>query len=180
MPLSLPLSLAILFGPAEPPEHLRHVSEVLQALALHLEVLDERETRYVLIRPEDFVADVKLLRRRWASLKDAPPLHDCTIFPDRALMNDLLAFNRAYRQHLEARKACVGALEAFELGEAIQEADALYQVWDAARDAQCSYYYVTVRREALKRLREQIGEASYHRGVLPPPVPLWRFRRIEP
>ncbi len=57
----------------------------------------------------------------------------------------------------------------------IQETDRLYQVWDKVRDARCDYYYVTVRRTALKDLRALIGDQAYYAGDLPPCVPLWRF-----
>jgi hypothetical protein len=150
----------------------------LQALAVSWEVLDTRETRYVLARPEDFPADLKLLRRRYRELADAPPLHDCMRFPDRALINELLAFNRTYRQHLDNRQALEQTYW-WELREAVQETERLYQVWDTVRDARCDYYYVTVRRQALKKLRETIGEDAYWGGCLPPHVPVWRFARID-
>src|SRR5205085_10335996 len=119
--------------------------------------LDPREVRYVLARAEDFENDLNLLRRRYQDLHDAPKLHDGQRFPDRGAVNDLLAFNRAYRRYLDARQAmeqdrsaCVRA--------ALKETDCLYQVWDAVRDARCEYYYITVRRQALKRLRTVLGE----------------------
>ena len=81
-------------------------------------------------------------------------MSDCLRFPNRDLVSELLAFNRAYRQHMDARQA----LELASGGschEAVQEADRLYQVWDTVRDARCDYYYVTVRRQALKKLRDR-------------------------
>jgi hypothetical protein len=63
--------------------------------------------------------------------------------------------------------------------EAIQDTDRLYQLWDTVRDARCDYYYVTVRRDALKKLRDTLGLADYAAGKLPPHVPLWRFERID-
>jgi hypothetical protein len=38
---------------------------------------------------------------------------------------------------------------------------------------------VTVRRQALKKLRETVGEDAYWSGCLPPHVPVWRFARID-
>src|SRR5271166_5583129 len=154
------------------------VRPTLQAVAVAHEVLDPREVRYVLTRSEDFVADLKLLRRRHRELADAPPLQDCMRFPDRALINELLAFNRAYRQYLDNRQALEQAYW-WELREAVQETERLYQVWDTVRDARCDYYYVTVRRQALKKLRETVGEDAYWSGCLPPHVPVWRFARID-
>jgi hypothetical protein len=61
----------------------------------------------------------------------------------------------------------------------MQETEHLYQVWDTVRDARCDYYYVTVRRQALKKLRKMLGVDDYYFGKLPPPVPLWRFQEID-
>jgi hypothetical protein len=178
------LAVALLTSGAEagelPPlgDGLANVRLTLQALAVSWEVLDPREMRYVLTRQEDFAADLKLLRRRHRELADAPPLQDCMRFPDRALINELLAFNRTYRQHLDNRQALEQTYW-WELREAVQEPERLYQIWDTVRDARCDYYYVTVRRQALKKLRETVGEDAYWSGCLPPHVPVWRFARID-
>jgi hypothetical protein len=150
----------------------------LQAVALQWEILDPREVRYILSRPEDFSADLNLLRRRWRDLADAPPLCDGIRFPDRDTVNALLAFNRAYRQHLSLRQP-VELAHWWDLRAALQETDLLYQIWDTVRDARCDYYYVTVRRHALKKLRELLGDEAYYNGWLPPHVPLWRFQEID-
>jgi hypothetical protein len=150
----------------------------LQTLALRWEILDPRETRYLLARPEDFAADLKLLRRRYRELEGVPAIHDCVRFPDRDTVNECLAFNRAYRQHIGVRQP-VELARWWEYRAVIQETEQLYQVWDTVRDARCEYYYVTVRRQALKKLREMIGEEAYYQGRLPPHVPLWRFQEIE-
>ena len=61
----------------------------------------------------------------------------------------------------------------------LAETDRLYLVWDAVRDARCDFYYVTVRRQALKKLRDLVGDEAYATGELPPNVPTWRFREAE-
>ncbi len=154
------------------------VRPVLQSIAIEWELLDPRETRYVLSRPEDFSGDLKLIRRRFGELHDAPPSQDCMRFPDRNLVNDLLKFNREYRQYLEARQA-TEAMYWWQLRETMVECDRIYQVWDMVREANCDYYYVTVRRQALKKLRDNLGDQAYYSGVLPPHVPVWRFARIN-
>jgi hypothetical protein len=161
-----------------PPELFPVVRFALQTLALEWELLDAREVRYVLARQEDFTSDLNLLRRRYSDLVDAPPAQDGCRFPDRATVNEYLAFNRAYRQHIDMRQPGEPA-RWWELRTALQETDYLYQVWDTVRDARCEYYYVTVRRQALKRLREMLGEEAYYSGRLPPYVPTWRFQPIN-
>ncbi len=182
-PLNYALAVALLTAApetAEVPdtEGLATVRPTIQSLAVSWELLDARECRYVLTRPEELCTDLKMLRRRNRELSDAPPLQDCMRFPDRGLVNELLSFNRAYRQHLDSRQA-LDLTYWWELHEALMETDRLFQVWDTVRDARCDYYYVTVRRQALKKLRETIGDQAYYAGMLPPHVPTWRFARID-
>jgi hypothetical protein len=164
-------------GPSAPANYVG-LMPVLQQLAVQWEILDPREVRYVLAREEDFQADLKLLRRRYRNLAHAPRLSECTRFPDRTVVNDLLSFNRAYRQFLTVRQP-VDLVKGEELRTALCETDRLYQVWDAVRDARCSYYYVTVRRQALQQLREMIGGDAFFRGQLPPHVPVWRIPEVD-
>jgi hypothetical protein len=183
-PYEYVLAVALLTSPADAPaptldpDLLQAARAAVQDVAVDWELLDPREVRYVLARPEDFAADLTLLRRRYHDLADAPALHDCLRFPDRAAVNDLLAFNRAYRQHIDTRQP-MELSRWWELRTALQETDHLYQVWDTVRDARCEYYYVTVRRQALKKLRELLGEEAYYAGRMPPYVPLWRFRDVH-
>jgi hypothetical protein len=150
----------------------------LQAICIEREILDPREVRYILTRPEDFAGDLNLLRRRYRDLADAPPLQDCRRFPRREVINELLSFNRAYRHHLCVRQA-VELARWWEYRAALQETEQLYVIWDTVRDARCEYYYVTVRRQALKKLRDLLGDQAYYSGQLPPHVPLWRFQEMD-
>jgi hypothetical protein len=150
------------------------VQEALQSLAVEWEILDPREVRYVLARADDFENDLNLLRRRYQELRDAPKLADCQRFPERATVTELLAFNRAYKRFLDAKQTTEHD-RASLVRAALKETDCLYQVWDSVRDARCEYYYITVRRQALKRLQTLLGPEAYAGGELPPHVPLWRF-----
>jgi hypothetical protein len=154
------------------------LQEAIQSLAVEWEILDQREVRYVMARSEDWDNDIALLRRRFQELKDAPKLGDAQRFPDPNTVNELLAFNRAYRRHLDARQA-LEQDRGHRLRAALKETDCLYQVWDSVRDARCEYYYITVRRQALKRLRQMIGPEAYNSATLPPYVPLWRFQEVN-
>jgi hypothetical protein len=182
-PLNYVLAVALLGIPPDSKdkpdiEGLATVRPSVQALALSWELLDPQECRYTLSRPEDFAGDLKLLRRRYHDLADAPPLGDAIRFPHRNMVNELLAFNRAYRQHLDSRQS-LEATSWWELHETLQEVDRLFVIWDLVRDARCDIYYVSVRRQALKKLREAIGPEAYYSGNLPPHVPIWRFARID-
>ena len=164
--------------PLDATEAFPSLRQALQELAQEWEILDPREARVILSRAEDFAADLHLLRSRRLELADVPPAHDSQRFPDRAAVAEHLTFNRAYRQKLATRQLTESG-RWWELQAAIQESDRLYEVWDLVRDARCDYYYVTVRRAALKRLRAAIGEEAYYSGQMPPHVPVWRFQPIR-
>src|SRR5262249_22972781 len=181
LPLDYLLAAVLLTAPvgaAEPPDFPELYPALrlpLQALAVTWEILDPREVRFILARPEDFGADLTLLRRRYHELIAAPAVDAALRFPERAAFNEFLSYNRAYRQHIDVRQP-LELVHWWELRVALQETDRLYLIWDKVRDARCSYYYVTVRRQALKDLRELVGEEAYYSGRLPPCVPLWHFR----
>jgi hypothetical protein len=168
-------------GSAQPqiqPAQFQTIRRSIQAVAIQWELLDPREAHYILASPKDFVADLNLLRRRYQDLAHAPAANDSSRFPDRDAINDMLAFNRAYRQQIDGRQPLELA-HWWELQLAVQETERLYHIWDTVRDARCENYYVTHRRQALKRLLELIGEEAYYSGNLPPCVPLWRFRQVD-
>jgi hypothetical protein len=150
----------------------------MQQLAIGLEILDAREAHYVLTRPPDFASDLNLLRQRQRDLDNSPLMHDVYRFPRREQVNELLNFNRDYRNHLAVRQALYPR-RWWEFQAAIQETDDLYKAWDSLRDGGGEFYYVYVRRYGLKRLRALIGDDAYYSGHMPPHVPLWRFEQID-
>jgi hypothetical protein len=164
--------------PTPPAEQWSALRDAVHKLAVDWEILDPRETRYIMARPEDFCADLNLLRRRYTELVDAPRVADSFRFPDRTSVNELVRFNRAYRKHLDQRHE-METDRCEELRAVMRETDRLYQVWDSVRDARCEFYYVTVRRQALKKLKDLVGDDDYLAGTLPPNVPTWRFNELR-
>lgn len=150
----------------------------IQQTAIQMELMDQRESHYIMVRMEDFNSDVHLLQKRNEDLKDAPKLADGHRFIDRETINDLLSFNRAYKQHLE-NEALIRIREGEWYRETIAETEQLYHLWDLVRDGKCEYYYVTVRRMALKNLKSKLGEPNFFIGQMPPVVPIWRFTSID-
>lgn len=145
----------------------------MRVVAVSLEIMDPRESRYHLAFETDFLADTNLMRRRYAELCDAPPLRDSIRFPGRDVCNEMAYSNRRYHDRL----LDIQWMHAEWIKDAICDTDRLYEVWDTVRDAQCHYYYVTVRRAALQRLREKLGAEAYYAGALPPSVPVWFMQK---
>lgn len=162
-----------------PGERFEALAKAGQTVALSQGWMDERETRYTLTRPDDWQADLDTIRRRREELADAPPLSDVHRLPPRDDLIAAIEFNRRFRRRVWER-ADLELDRSEALREVVAEADLIYAVYDAARDARCEFYYSTVRRQALKRLRNLLGDAAYNRCELPPCVPLWRFNELRP
>lgn len=183
--LPIALAHALLASPASTPEvapteaeWLTH-SMALQEVAVSLEIMDERERSYVLSRYSEYLDDLNLLRRRHEDLANSPRVVDAASLPDRHLVNGMVSFNRAFRKNIEIRSwSETDRIET--LVAAINETDELYRFWDAVRDAKCDFYYVTARRQALKRVRDMLGGGVDYLGEeFPPVVPTWRFVEIK-
>jgi hypothetical protein len=154
------------------------LQKALQETGVNWEILDPREVKYVFSRLEDFSSDMDLMRKRYRELQDVPRVEDSNRFPDRSAINEMLSFNRGYRRNLESRQI-IEPDRADMYGNAMRETDRLYYIWDAVRDSRCEFYYITIRRQALKKLRCFVGTADYYSGQLPPPIPTWRFQEMD-
>lgn len=150
---------------------------IFQFHYMTIEVMDERELRYTLVKPEEFLSDLRMLENRVKDLADAPFICDTIILPDRTLVNELLMFNRAHLKYLNDCKQLYHYRK--DIQDAIQETELLYQVWDCVRDARCEYYYVHIRRQALKKLEGFLGPICDPKFQLPPHVPIWRFTHLR-
>ena len=159
------------------PERWPIIRDALHQTAVQWEILDPRETRYVLTKPEDFQGDLDFLRKRRVDLAEAPRIVDAQHLPDRNTINDCIRFNRAFRKNMELRSAWESDRADF-IRQVINENERLYQVWDAIRDARSDLHYVTTRRFALLKLRDLIGPEAFASGINQPYVPDWRFSRL--
>ncbi len=154
------------------------IQNALHEKAIEWELLDPREIRYVLAKIEDFQEDLDFIRKRRAELLEAPLIGASNQLPDRRVVNDYIQFNRAYKKHLETRMLWE-ADRAHMIREALTENERLYKIWDSIREAKSDFHYITVRRQALKKLRESMGTEQFDSGVLPEYVPEWRFVNIR-
>jgi hypothetical protein len=186
---SLNYMIAIALLTAEPsapiPEWVKDNQRLIDdcsKMAVMMEILDPREQRYTfrqtIYTVGDLQSDFKLVRKRYEELKDAPPVADIARFPTRSFCNDVLGLNRAYLAYLKQQQELYGK-EDSEIRYAIQETEHLYTTWDNMRDAGCDYYYLSVRRQAMMKLRKAIGWDAYYKGILPPFVPLQCFGHID-
>lgn len=137
-----------------------------------------------------------------------PPVHfdDLVRFPTHQLATDM---DDAACRHLVFLRGCIWRLEqqwpglgylhkcdieaelAYRRAE-LQEAEELRQCWcwlwqaHGGYTKDCPSRYGSVapcaeaeRRESLRLLRAKIGERAYLNGSMPPPLPVWRLRRLD-
>jgi hypothetical protein len=143
----------------------------VQQRAIKAEVMDNREVGVLFHINSERVLDTIVIAERIRSLDGAPCVSEGEWLPSREVLNDLLRFNRQYRASLDARWS-VDLIHREDVQEMIDETDKLYRVLDAARDYRGEYYYVTGRRESLKKLKELLGDEMWYGHELPPCVPL--------
>lgn len=141
------------------------------------EILDKNE-HYIFSNPLAFENDLIIMKYRHDELHDAPPLCDVNRFPNKEVVKDWVAFNRAYADGLSSR-ASIEPWRAERLAIVLEETTKLGKIWSTLYEAKIEYYYIGARRAALKRLREQIGVENYYKGILPPHIPTWYFQRID-
>jgi hypothetical protein len=159
-----------------------YLRKAIQEQAIIMQLLDRRETSYIMAKESDAESDLRLIRRRRCDLKDAPFVEEAAVrFPDRKLVNEYVMFNRAYRKTILERSQLeqdrVNIINAVVI-----ETDECYKHWDAMRDARCEFYYITVRRTALLKFKTAMlnyknaeGISYWETGEIPPSIPYWRF-----
>jgi hypothetical protein len=152
------------------------LATVVRALAIKLEIMDSRESNYILHEPQNFPQDLKQLQQRYQDLADAPAVAESLRFPERDAAGELLTANRDFKEQLKQRLQ-IDSVNAGQIEQAIKETEQLYQIWNTMREARCGFYYVVVRRQALRQLRDQLGERAFYRGEMPPHLPIWRLPR---
>lgn len=150
------------------------LSGSLQEVAIAWEIMDSRERSHVLARDQDLKFDLHMLQNRIEELQFAPYVQESQRFPDKEIVNGMISFNRMYHQDMLTRLS-FDQLHSEHVRHAVQENQKLFQIWDTVRDIKCPYFYITVRRRALNRLRQQIGDRAFYSGELPPPVPMERL-----
>lgn len=141
--------------------------------------------------PGEYLADcavdcVTRIRERRERLRNAPRLCILDRLPDVGWLEQQHRFAAAHLETLEARRAFVGASPADQhaLEEWITEAQSLktvyYEAWWAKqRSGQSHCRHALWERESLATIAAIIGRDQLETGVLPPCVPLWRFRRAD-
>ncbi len=106
-----------------------------------------------------------------------PPASDIARFCSRTTADEMETFARAHVNWVKAQGQLDLHLADYWFGWR-EEAESLRLAWGLLRDAHDSTHDEDKQRRKLLRLRESIGERAYFLGCMPPPVPVWRFKRL--
>lgn len=137
--------------------------------------MDPKEKRFLIVKERDFEDDIGRLRRRYIDLQGAPKMADVSRFPEKHIIANMIAQNRALRIEMEMRQV-LETDRASGFRAAMYENDEILEVLVALQTARSDVYYIDVRRKALKKLLNLLGTESYAAAMLPPATPVWRFQ----
>jgi hypothetical protein len=151
---------------------------VVLDFCVRAELIDRRERQWYLNDRRNLLGDLRTLWNRYRTLHDAPPVCDVLRWPTLKQCEAALAFNEAFRDHLDNVMA-VELTRRDSLRPVLAQNRKLREIWGRLRDARQDCYYVSVRRNALAELRALLGPADYYAGVMPPPAPLWLFQKSD-
>lgn len=153
---------------------------ILQIFFLSAEVMDIKEFRYVLVRPADLKVDMEMLLDRYKELANVDSVNYGYAFPDRTVARNFIQLNREYGHFLTKMIALYP--NSRELLDARDETNFLYSTWDSLDDVTCTVYLIHIRKRGLKKLRERLDRIDptwYDKGIMPPPVPIYRFMLVK-
>lgn len=131
-----------------------------------------------------------------APAPELPPvsLDDLTRFPSYELASFANVFAAAHVERLKKRWPGIGFIDRENIEAEIEASKACQGVWELLWSAHGHAngrlsdrpWWIEGHWSAqeyalyqLERLRHALGPANYYQGWMPPPVPVWYFRRVD-
>jgi hypothetical protein len=154
------------------------LAQELRQLAEEEEWLDRRD---LVRRPEELLYWCQRLHR---DLADCPRRDELLHWPSQDEVEKALVFGYAYqrtcRQQQQVESAFLPHTRAWVQADCdTRRALAPWQALERAYVFSASPANLYRLRESLQRLRCLVGETRWANRTLPPPVPLWHFRRMD-
>ena len=91
----------------------------------------------------------------------------------------VLDFNNKYQLHCILKMKYVNDEEFKWWSSCYEETKELYKIHDLLDDCFHDGFNLLKKRKSLFQLRKKIGEQDFYAGLLPPPVPIWRFELFD-
>lgn len=90
-----------------------------------------------------------------------------------------LDFNQAFQTHCRIKMGFGTEEHINYYAKVLEETKELYKIYDLIDDAFYGEFCLVRKRKSLHTLREILGEKNFYAGLLPAPVPLWRFELFD-
>ena len=90
-----------------------------------------------------------------------------------------LDFNLQYQAYCMIQMQFGTEAKINSYAKCLEEARELYQIYNCLDNMYYEFYSVFDKRKFLHILRKKIGEQDFYAGILPPPVPIWRFELFD-
>lgn len=98
---------------------------------------------------------------------------------DKSFTRQVLEFNSRYQVYCILKMEYVNFEEFKWWSAAYAETKELHKIHDLLDDAFHENFNLFRKRKSLCELRKRIGEKNFYSGILPPPVPIWRFELFD-
>ncbi len=164
-----------------------YLAPYVYSLGVSLELIQTDETYFTYYRDIDYTDKgnawfniaCRLLTSRYQELKDAPYSWEANrLNLDEMNLREAMDFNRLHQQWLKVQiEIDLPNKEFHEL--VLDETLELLSVYNTAYNTVRGYGHITVTRRSLAELKKKIGNKNFDKGVLPPPVPTWRFKKTD-
>ena len=90
-----------------------------------------------------------------------------------------LNFNQSFQLYCTMKMAYGTETQINYYANALRETKELYRIYDLVDDAFHENFCLFRKRKSLYTLRAILGEKDFYAGILPPPVPIWRFELFD-
>lgn len=137
------------------------------------DVLIDFDVRYGLCMPKDVYApwtsEVEWARNAYDTAKknNYPPLSMLNAFPSKEVIDSKLSFGRSYYR-----------LHTYNYSDYYKEYTNLLGPWESLYCAHTVIWSIH-KRQWLADLRKKIGNSAFYAGVMPPAVPIWKFKEVR-
>lgn len=147
----------------------------VKAAAVAVQVMDRNERNIYFAEEGHYQGDLRILRGRYLKYRDCPLVEQADALPPADHSAEAVARNAQFRRWLEGNEVFYRSTGQGPVYDQTKRENAeLGQFWAAVREARCDYYYVIVRRDALRVLRDRFDFIP-GRDELPPSTPHWRL-----
>ncbi len=154
---------------------------LFQEMAVRLQIMDEKEAHYFLIKWD--AKDILTIGLRYLEFQDTPYIWYAELVPHTSICTEFKIQNRSYQRWLENIIAIHS--DPYILNTAndtLKETKTLFVIWDYLYDIKNESFHIHVRRRGIKNLRKELDKIDptwFKEGKFPSHLPIWRMQNVS-